>query len=104
MPGINRSWGPEYLVRWFFDQGEIWVTAMGDEKRIVDMADDHLLNTLLMLERVQDDLPLRKPLQETALYRAMKGQVLDRIDANRVIKRENYEQWRSRGFPVRRWS
>jgi hypothetical protein len=82
MTTINRSWAPDYLARYYFDQDEAWITAAGVSHRVDEMELDHCLNALLMLERVADDLPFpADTLQDKALYKALYKRVLDALPA-----------------------
>lgn len=75
---IARGWEPDYLVRWLFDQTDIWVTAQGVVVEVESMDPEHALNTLCFLERVADDFPFgRDLLQSKPLYEALRKRVLD---------------------------
>jgi hypothetical protein len=80
---VMRGWAPRYLVEWLFDQDRIWITAKGEQKFISQMEADHLLNTLLFLERNEDDLNEggvpTGTLQHTALYQAIKRRLLETL-------------------------
>ncbi len=74
-PFVTMKWGSAgHLTRALFDQGEIWVTAKSEVLRIADMHPTHILNTLLMVERL-DDLPVEN-LHGTKLYEALYDRVL----------------------------
>lgn len=76
----NRSFGGDYLLKWLFNQDEVWITAAGEEKRVEEMDLDHALNTLLMMERVVEDFPFpRDELQDKPLYKALYGRVKDAL-------------------------
>lgn len=106
-PPINRSWAPAYLVKWFFDQSEFWVTAKGDKVLISKMGDGHAVNTLLMLERVADDIePLLTTMgesglpktqihiQDTALYEALYRKVMAAVgEAFPPLAEPEIEPW-----------
>lgn len=68
----NRTWSPAYLGRAILNQGETWIIANGDWLKVAEMRPKDALHALLMLERVVDDLPIKRDeLQETALYKAL---------------------------------
>lgn len=74
-PFVTMKWGhADHLTRALFDQGEIWVTAKSEVMRIADMHPTHVLNTLLMIERLRD-LPV-EPLHGTKLYEALYDRLL----------------------------
>lgn len=75
-PNMTINFGGDYLLKWLFSQNEVWITATGESKRVDEMDLDHCLNTLLMMERVADDLPFESDaLQEKALYKALYARV-----------------------------
>jgi hypothetical protein len=78
---MNRSWAPDYLIRWYFDQDEFWVTAEGDKVLIDKMGSGHVLNTLLFLERVSNDIETDGYIQDTVLYRALYRRLLIELGA-----------------------
>lgn len=74
-PFVSMKWGhAEHLTRALFDQGDIWVTATSQVRKIKDMSAPHVLNTLLMIERM-DDLPIDN-LHNTKLYQALYDRLL----------------------------
>lgn len=79
---IYRKWGSaKHLTRALFAQGEIWVTAKSEVRKIAEMPEEHCLNTLLMLERMAGDLEeaLAEDLQTTVLYHALLTRVSDAL-------------------------
>lgn len=76
----TREFGDSYLLKWLFNQDEIWITAAGEEKCVEEMDLDHALNTLLMMERVVEDFPFpRDELQDKPLYKALYARVKDAL-------------------------
>ena len=77
---MNRDWAPDYLVRWLFEQDDVWITASRRLVFVASMEREHLLNTLLMLERVANSievhLPVATRVQDTVLYNTMRRRVL----------------------------
>lgn len=109
---MNFDWAPSYLVRWLFDQGNVWIKADGTPVSLVAMDYDHALNTLLMIERVSRDIDehLRgQRVQDTVLYAALRERVVGGEDGEvanaRILgtERRLTEPWANlRG--VRRWA
>ncbi len=65
-----KKWGDgSHLARALFDQDKVWVTAQSEVLKVAEMDLSHALNTLLMIERM-DDLPI-KDVQNTKLYEAL---------------------------------
>ncbi len=77
------KWGNAgHLTKALFAQDKIWVNAKSEVVRISDMKTDHVLNTLLMLERM-DDLPFSsRELHGTKLYAALYDRLLGALAPN----------------------
>ncbi len=70
-----RKWGQGlHLTRALFNQGRVWVTASGEVKKIEEMEPTHLLNTLLMIERMRD-LPIGN-VHDSVLCKAMHARLV----------------------------
>lgn len=74
-PFVSMKWGDaSHLTKALFGQDKVWVTAQSDVRQIAEMSPQHCLNTLLMIERM-DDLPI-DDLHATPLYAALYDRVL----------------------------
>jgi hypothetical protein len=79
---MNTAWSPNYLAKWLFAQKRVWIAADGREIEIASMDAEHALNTLLMIERVNDDICkatglTRERLLQTKLYGALRDRVAE---------------------------
>lgn len=73
----TSKWGAAaHLTRALFAQDKIWVTDSAEVLTISDMEHSHVLNTLLMIERI-DDFPAGLDIHESPLYTALYGRLFD---------------------------
>lgn len=101
---MNLSYGPGYFLKWLFNQDEAWLSADGEWHTLQaghenTMHVQHVLNTILMLERTALDVhrtylgaslleaatpPEReaasKWLVNTKLYKALKALLVSELD------------------------
>lgn len=70
MTGRATHWGDgEHLTHWLFSQGDIWITADARPLEIDWMESTHVLNALLMIERMSD-IPV-EDVHGSLLYQTM---------------------------------
>lgn len=86
-----KGFNSQYLIKWYFDQEEIWVSHDGTQHKIAEMPGAYMLNCVGMLERIspeifkeiplkdQADLNSTEWLQQTRLYKRLKGRLRSMI-------------------------